>query len=109
MIPSGFALFRSADGFPTKFAKALHLGRAEIQGGTASFRFDDLEPGRYAVAVFHDENANDAVDTNWLGIPREGLGVSNDAKSFMGPPRFDDAAVEVTVQGRAIVLTLRYL
>lgn len=52
---------------------------------------DSLEYGEYAVRVFHDENKNEKVDTNILGIPTERYGYSNDASSWFGPPSWDKA------------------
>lgn len=60
----------------------------------ATCRFSDLQKGSYAVAVFHDENDNGKLDTNFLGIPIEGSGASNGAQGWMGPPKFDDARFE---------------
>ncbi len=48
--------------------------RAKQGQVTAVFR--GVPAGRYSVAVFHDENANGRVDTNWLGLPAEGFGFS---------------------------------
>ena len=62
----------------------------------ATCRFTDLQKGVYAVAVFHDENDNGKLDTNFLGIPVEGSGASNNAQGWMGPPTFDDARFEFT-------------
>jgi uncharacterized protein (DUF2141 family) len=45
--------------------------------------------GRYAIAVFHDENANRKLDTNLVGLPAEGYGFSNDAETTLGPPKFE--------------------
>lgn len=64
--------------------------------GSQRFVFLDLPPGRYAVAVFHDENGNDELDTNLLGIPTEGTGFSSNAQGHFGPPSFQDAAVEIS-------------
>jgi len=47
--------------------------------------FPGVAPGRYAVSVFHDENSNGKMDTNFIGIPREGVGASNNAKGHLGP------------------------
>jgi uncharacterized protein (DUF2141 family) len=52
---------------------------------------DSLEYGEYAVRVFHDENENEIVDTNFLGIPTEDYGYSNNASSWFGPPSWDKA------------------
>jgi uncharacterized protein (DUF2141 family) len=53
----------------------------------------NLQPGRYAVAVIHDENGNGKLDTNVLGMPVEGFGFSNNPRIGFGPPRFAAAAL----------------
>jgi uncharacterized protein (DUF2141 family) len=68
---------------------------AAITGGQATVTFEDVAAGIYAVSVFHDENGNGKLDTRFMGIPKEPIGVSNDAKGRFGPPRFEDARVEV--------------
>lgn len=57
---------------------------------------DDLKPGEYSFKYFHDENNNMELDTNVLGIPKEGYGFSNDAKGKFGPPDFEDTVFEIT-------------
>ena len=52
---------------------------------------DSLKYGEYAVRVFHDENKNEIIDTNLLGIPTEDYGYSNNASSWFGPPSWDKA------------------
>jgi uncharacterized protein (DUF2141 family) len=52
---------------------------------------DSLAYGEYAVRVFHDENKNEVIDTNILGIPTEDYGYSNNASSWFGPPSWDKA------------------
>ena len=54
-------------------------------------RIDSLSYGYYAVKVFHDENRNEEIDTNFLGIPTEDYGYSNDASAWFGPPSWDNA------------------
>lgn len=53
--------------------------------------FKGLKKGEYAISLFHDENDNNRMDTKIFGIPKEPYGFSNDAKGFMGPPKFKDA------------------
>ena len=50
----------------------------------------------YAVHVFHDLDSNGKMKTNFIGIPREPTGVSNEAKGKFGPPKFKDAKFAVT-------------
>ncbi len=52
---------------------------------------DSLSFGDYAVRVFHDENQNEEIDTNFLGIPTEDYGYSNDASDWFGPPSWEKA------------------
>lgn len=70
-----------------------------IEAGAAAVRFTGLQPGEYALMVFHDENANRKIDRNMMGIPKEEIGVSNDYRMSGFPPRkptWDD--VKFTVQ-----------
>ncbi len=58
--------------------------------------FKNLAAGEYAVSFIHDKNNNKKMDTNFLGIPKEDYGCSNNAKGFMGPPKYDDARFLLT-------------
>jgi uncharacterized protein (DUF2141 family) len=79
------ALYASAEGFPKDSQKAIRRDSSAISEKKASCEFSGIEPGTYAVSVFHDENSNGKLDTNFLGIPREGVGASNDARGHLGP------------------------
>ena len=63
--------------------------------GSMRVIFTDLPVGDYAVAAFHDADADGELARNILGMPTEGYGFSNGARGFLGPPRFDAAAVTV--------------
>jgi uncharacterized protein (DUF2141 family) len=54
-----------------------------------------LPAGRYAVAVIHDEDSNGKLNTNFLGMPRERYGFSNQARGRFGAPSFKDASFEL--------------
>ena len=58
--------------------------------------FKDLPKGEYAVSFVHDENDNKKMDTNMFKIPKEDYGCSNNARGFMGPPKYDDAKFQLT-------------
>ncbi len=77
-----------------------------IGQGAAKVSFDYLKPGKYAVKLFHDENGNGKMDTNFLSIPTEGYGFSNNALGILSmPPDFaemlfyaiDDTAIKINV------------
>lgn len=103
------SLYRSADGFPGDPSKALRRTQTRPKGGKATCAFLDLPAGSYAIGVLHDENDNGKMDTNFIGLPKEGYGASNDAKATFGPPRFQDAKVDYQGGLLSLEITMRYL
>ena len=67
-----------------------------------------LPPGRYAAQVFYDENGNHKVDRALFGIPKEGVGFSNDAKIRFSPPKWEEAMFDYDGGPQTIKLRLRY-
>lgn len=63
-------------------------------------------PGTYAVVLYHDENGNKKFDKNFLGIPNEGFGISNNPGFSLGPPAFEDAAIVIDEEGAPIALDI---
>lgn len=90
----GCSLFSSAQGFPMDSRSARQLW-VPVAQGSALCRFEDVAPGTYAISVGHDLNGNRRVDTNFLGIPTEGWGVSNNVVPSLRAPRFEEAAFKV--------------
>lgn len=71
-------------GPPAEFLRnATHIMMMKIRDTQERCDFLDIEHGTYALAVIHDESMNGEIDTNWLGVPREGYGFSSDAKVRM--------------------------
>lgn len=65
-----------------------------VEAGTSTFEYE-LPAGQYAVGIFHDVNLNNKMDNNFLGLPKEQYGFSNNARALFGPPSFEDAAFEL--------------
>lgn len=103
------ALYSSPDGFPKKSEKAIAHIHSAISDKQAVCEFSGIAPGTYAVSVFHDENSNGKLDTNFMGIPREGVGASNNAKGHHGPPKFDAAAFHFSGGRIDLKITINYL
>lgn len=80
---------------------------APADPGGAACRFTDVAAGTYAIAVFHDANGNQELDTNFIGIPREDWAVSNDARPAVGAPRFRDAALQIPKAGGTVRISLK--
>ncbi|MFM9879954.1 MAG: DUF2141 domain-containing protein [Burkholderiaceae bacterium] len=101
----GCGLFADANGFPldNSVAKMQWLP-ADPKGVTCLFT--EVTSGSYAVSVMQDLNANRKVDTNFLGMPQEAWGVSNNARPSLRPPRFDEAVFKVE-PGRSVSLEIK--
>ncbi len=101
------ALFSSKSGFPNEeFATAVRV--INISAGGGSTMFQGLSAGSYAIAVYHDENGNERLDANLLGLPTEGYGFSNNARAALAPPRFSAAAFSVTGLNSTQSITIGY-
>lgn len=86
------SVYNDANGFPEVPAKALRRETVDIPRTlTAEAVFHGLPPGVYAVAVLHDENSNGKLDKNFIGMPKEGYGASNDPRPARRAPTFDEA------------------
>lgn len=73
-----------------------------IKDRTAILKFENVKAGKYAIQYIHDENKDGELNSNFMGIPKEGYGFSNDARGFMGPPDFEDEIF--TVSGDTLML-----
>jgi uncharacterized protein (DUF2141 family) len=83
---------------PEKFPSDENFYRGLINEATSdrlTLLIADLPPGRYAVAAYVDNNRNGKQDKNFLGVPIEIYGFSNDARGMFGPPDFAAAAFEI--------------
>ena len=97
------ALFRPGKDFPEGApmeGKKLYAGSKSIQ---TTF---SVEPGEYAVAVYHDENGNGKMDTRIFGIPKEPYGFSNNFKPLISAPKFSDCRFSVGNAGKVISIKL---
>ncbi len=76
--------------------------------GTQSAVFTNLEPGTYAVIVFHDEDDDGTLDEGLFGAPTEGYGFSNNAEGFFAAPSFKAAGVLLGSGDRSITIVPKY-
>lgn len=58
-----------------------------------------LPEGEYAVSIYYDANGNGELDTNFIGIPKEPVALSNNAKPSFGPPKYKDAKFQLSAEG----------
>jgi uncharacterized protein (DUF2141 family) len=99
------ALFHSPETFPSD--TPFRGFTAPITQGNSTIELTEIPHGEYAIAAFHDENNNGQLDRNFLGIPTEDYGFSNDARGAFGPPHFEEAKFSVRLEHHLITITLR--
>ena len=80
--------------------------QVEPKNRQAVYTFKDVPFGTYAVSAFHDENDNLDLDTNFLGIPTEEYGFSNNARGTFGPPDYEEAAFRLNTTKLTIKIEL---
>jgi uncharacterized protein (DUF2141 family) len=104
------ALFQGPEGFPETGSAAVRREEAKIDSPTMSAEvvFRDVPQGAYAVSVLHDENMNGKLDKNFLGIPQEGYGASNNPGKKMRAPNFDEAKFLMKSPAQTIEIKLIY-
>jgi uncharacterized protein (DUF2141 family) len=97
------------DRFPRCRGDANAYGLVVPAGRSVTLEFEGVRPGRYAIALLHDENNNGKADRALSLMPREGYGFSRDAPVRMGPPSFDQAAFEIGATRVRQTIRMRYM
>ena len=98
---------------PERFPKCrgdANAYRTKVPAGEhVTITFDKVKPGRYAIALLHDENGNGKADRALGMMPKEGFGFSRDAPVKMAPPKFGDAAFDYSGKPTALTIRMRYM
>lgn len=102
------SLFREGGGFPDQAEKAVRKAKLGINNRKAAIVFSDIQPGQYAIAILHDENSDQKMNTNGLGIPKEGYGFSNNVTGAFGPPSFKRASFKYNGDMSTVTIKTRY-
>ncbi len=101
-------IFDKAESFPDSEKRIKGcLNQGEIRDNLARIECE-LAPGKYAAAIFHDRNNNGKLDKNFIGIPKEGYGFSNNARGTFGPPDFEEAVFSVGSEDIEMNIRLQY-
>lgn len=101
------AVYNRPEGFPGDRKKAVKVFSVPARKEGVQLVLEALAPGRYAVAVLHDENENGVMDTNFIGYPQEGYGMSNNNLPTFRAPTFDEAAFELGEAGQQLLIRIR--
>ena len=102
-------LFNSSSGFPGNRDEAVETVCLETaEDAPLVAMFENLNPGSYAVSVFHDANGDNEFNRNFVGMPAEGFGFSRNPEARTGPPEFGDAVFLVAGSETRIEVQLSY-
>jgi len=99
-----FVMFDSSKSFLKNPARAEIV---EISARQGSWIVEDLPYGTYAVLVHHDVDGSGKMERHWYGKPKEPTGVSNDAPSRFGPPKFKRAKFEFAVPSMTMTISVQ--
>lgn len=102
------SVYSTPDGFMKDASKACVCGVLKANAEKKELVFH-LKPGTYAVALFHDQNDNGKLDTNFFGVPTEGYGVTNNPKPRFRAPKYTEALFDLPAQGRTATISLQYV
>lgn len=110
------ALFKSKEVFENFDARksappgafpAYKRGITKISNHTAKWKFQEIPYGEYVVATYHDQNNNGILDSNFLGIPKEAFGFSNDARGIVGAPDYDKAKIIFIQKNQTVMIRVK--
>lgn len=96
---------------PRKFLVSrgsLYVGRVNANAGATSACIFLPQPGVYALALYHDENANQRFDRTGIGLPAEGYGFSNNPGTLAGLPSFRSVRLNVPRSGLSTRVQMKY-
>jgi uncharacterized protein (DUF2141 family) len=93
--------------YPDDDSKPIASADVPAIGGETVVTLHGIAPGVYAIQTFQDVNANNKMDTTWMGLPLEPFGFSQDAKPFLSKPAFDDVKFTLTAGENTQVIHLQ--
>jgi uncharacterized protein (DUF2141 family) len=91
----------TGDGGPFRGASVV------IKDRKAECTFEGIPYWTYAIKLYHDKNGNGKLDTNFLGMPKELYGFSNNVRGKFGPPQWDDAKFVFKANSMSIEITVK--
>jgi uncharacterized protein (DUF2141 family) len=100
-------LFATAKGFPDVPPSRSVVVTVRAKQATCAFK--DVPAGQYAVSLFHDEDNDGELDKNFLGVPQESYGVSNNKTYAMSAPKYNESAFKLAAgETKRLTIKLRH-
>jgi uncharacterized protein (DUF2141 family) len=110
VLPAGGILrlgLYDAARYPDDDSKPIASADVPAVAGRTVITLHNIPPGVYAIQTFQDVNANDKMDTSWVGLPQEPFGFSQDAKPFLSKPSFDEVKFTLAAGDNSLVIHLQ--
>ena len=110
VLPAGGVLrlgLYDAARYPDDNSKPIASADVPATPGETVITLHGIAPGVYAIQTFQDVNANDKMDTSWLGLPLEPFGFSQDVTPFLSKPSFDEVKFTLAAGENSLVLHLQ--
>lgn len=79
-----------------KPGEEILTARIPVNSEVVNYTFEGLEPGDYAISIFHDKNSDGEINRNIFGIPKESYGFSNNIRPMLSPPNFKDCSFSMS-------------
>lgn len=86
--------------------KSVQSKRVPVTGAQMTLTFEGLAPGEYAIRMYQDENANGKLNRNFIGIPSEPYGFTNNPKHLRGPASWEQARFSFSTDAAAQTVQL---
>ena len=100
------ALNNSEESYKVGEASAIAKTKTMVVDQKVQVIFTNLPYGWYGISLYHDENGNEEMDKNAMGIPEEAYGFSNNAKEFFGKPSYEDVMFQLNSTEKQISIRL---
>ena len=103
------AIYNQDENFPYNPFKKFTISKESMKDGKLEYVIPDINPGEYAITLLDDKNKNYDMDTNFLGLPKEGFGFSNNVKpSLAGAPPFEKCTFNLEKEQANIIINMQY-
>lgn len=99
-------LFNSASSFKGESGDPVQCVQVAISNKRSQVQFDNVPAGSYAIFLFHDTNSNNKMDKNFMGIPKEGYGASQNKLPFASAPTYNENKFNVS-NGSTVRLAIK--
>lgn len=100
------AVFDSAEDYENGSEYAVKKIKIPVREKKQPLEIEGLEFGEYGIKMYHDINENGELDKNFMGMPKEPYGFSNNAEALFSSPGFEETIFDFSIQNSSISIEL---